>query len=230
MNAINNSLDKRFCFVWARRTSTAAPKSRYSFSSIPRNRTAMLLYAPRPIIALSFVLGATTTGQALAQDATALFEPIRSVLQHPRCQNCHIPGEAPLQYDSGTPHAQNVQRNADGRGMPAMECAACHTSANSPASYGAHAPPGAPNWHLPPRATKMVFIGLSPRELCMVLKDGSTNGGKSLAQLDTHMSDDKLVGWGWNPGGERTVPPITREQLTTAFRAWVKAGAPCPAQ
>jgi hypothetical protein len=91
-------------------------------------------------------------------------------------------------------------------------------------------PPGAPNWHLPPRATKMVFIGLSPRELCMVLKDGSTNGGKSLAQLDTHMSEDKLVGWGWNPGGERTVPPITREQLSAAFKSWVQAGAPCQAR
>ena len=167
-------------------------------------------------------------GSVAAQDANKLFAPIRSVLQHPRCQNCHIPGDAPLQYDRGTPHAQNVRRGTDGRGMVGMECSTCHQRRNPPESYGALAPPGAPNWHVPPGNTKMVFIGLSPRDLCLVLREGKTNGGKSLAQLTIHVREDKLVLWGWEPGGGRSVPPLTHEEFVGAFKEWVSAGAPCP--
>ena len=39
--------------------------------------------------------------QAQALDA---FATVEKVFQHPRCQNCHIPGDAPLQFDAGTPH------------------------------------------------------------------------------------------------------------------------------
>jgi hypothetical protein len=44
----------------------------------------------------------------------------------------------------------------------------------------------------------------------------------------THVRDDKLVGWGWNPGGDRTVPSISREEFVEAFQQWISAGAPCP--
>src|SRR5205814_1287689 len=117
------------------------------------------------------------TAAAPPQDAALRsFEVVRAVFQHPRCQNCHIPGDAPLQYDQGRTHAQNVMRGPRGHGVVAMECAACHHDENLPASYGDHAPPGAPNWHLPPPETKMVFIGLSPRELCQVIKDRGATG------------------------------------------------------
>ncbi len=112
--------------------------------------------------------------------AARAFETVRSVLQHPRCQNCHIPGDAPLQFDAGLRHTQNVVRGAKGHGATAMECATCHQTQNSPESYGVNAPPGAPTWHLPPPETKMVFIDLSPRELCAVIKDRKATGGKDL--------------------------------------------------
>jgi hypothetical protein len=32
------------------------------------------------------------------------FETVRAVLQHPRCQNCHPEGDAPLQGDDGHAH------------------------------------------------------------------------------------------------------------------------------
>ena len=115
--------------------------------------------------------------------ALAAFELVRSVFQHPRCQNCHIPGDAPLQYDEGVPHAQLVKRGPQGHGATAMECQTCHGDANRPASYGDRAPPGAPNWHLPPPATPMVFIGLSPSELCRTIKDRKSTGGKDLAAM-----------------------------------------------
>jgi hypothetical protein len=158
------------------------------------------------------------------------FEVVRAVLQHPRCQNCHIPGDAPLQYDQGLRHAQYVMRGPTGHGAIAMECGTCHRESNLPESYGERAPPGAPNWHLPPPETKMVFIGLSSHELCQTIKDRGATGGKDLSAMLAHMRDDKLVAWGWNPGGRRTVPPTTREQTVAAFKTWMDAGAPCPAQ
>src|SRR5881296_1662576 len=116
------------------------------------------------LVALSLAAcGPRPSAEQRAQ-ALAAFATVQQVFQHPRCQNCHIPGDAPLQYDQGRAHAQNVMRGPRGHGVVAMECAACHHDENLPASYGDHAPPGAPNWHLPPPETKMVFIGLSPRE------------------------------------------------------------------
>jgi len=42
--------------------------------------------------------------------ALAAFSTVQQVLQHPRCQNCHIPGDAPLQFDAGLPHTMAVAR------------------------------------------------------------------------------------------------------------------------
>ncbi|HEY3177751.1 MAG TPA: hypothetical protein VGL25_02590 [Casimicrobiaceae bacterium] len=165
-----------------------------------------------------------------ADGGLVAFELVRSVLQHPRCQNCHIPGDAPLQYDEGLRHAQYVMRGPTGHGAIAMECNTCHGDANRPASYGDRAPPGAPNWHLPPPETKMVFIGLSPRQLCETIKNQRTTGGKDLTAMYVHLRDDKLVAWGWNPGGNRAPAPATQTETAAAFKTWVDAGSPCPTQ
>lgn len=171
------------------------------------------------------------TASAQPQDAALRsFEIVRAVFQHPRCQNCHIPGNAPLQYDEGTPHAQNVVRGPNGHGFIAMECVTCHGVENRPPSYGDRAPPGAPNWHLPPPETKMVFIGLSPRALCETIKNRRETGGKDLQAMHAHVRDDKLVAWGWNPGGGRSLPPFSKQETIAAFKTWMDAGAPCPAQ
>ena len=74
----------------------------------------------------------------------------------------------------------------------------------------------------------MVFIGLSPRELCQVIKDRGATGGKDLAAMLAHVRDDKLVAWGWAPGGQRSLPPATRADTVAAFNTWMSAGAPCP--
>jgi hypothetical protein len=165
-----------------------------------------------------------------AQDPVQAFETVRQVLQHPRCQNCHIPGNAPLQYDEGRPHAMSVQRGRDGQGAVAMKCASCHQTKNLPAEYGLRAPPGAPNWHLPPENMKMVFIGLPAPELCRVLKDPKRNGGKTPAQLVNHVAEDGLVLWGWAPGGERAPVSVPHPQFVAAFKEWVSGGMPCPAR
>ena len=192
----------------------------------PRGRFAMGLAAM--LVLAAWCPPASSQTDASSRAARA-FETVRSVLQHPRCQNCHIPGDAPLQFDAGLRHAQHVLRGASGHGAIAMECAACHQTQNSPASYGVNAPPGAPNWHLPPPETKMVFIDLSPRELCAVIKDRKATGGKDLQAMFRHVRDDKLVAWGWTPGGVRTLPPVSQDVFVRAFKEWMDLGAPCPA-
>lgn len=162
-------------------------------------------------------------------EAIQAFGVVQKVLQHPRCQNCHIPGDAPLQFDQGVVHAQNVRRGPEGKGARGLACSACHSTQNPPASYGANMPPGAPNWQLPPPEHKMVFIGLSAGELCRGLKDQKENGGKDMAALLDHVSHDKLVLWGWDPGAGRKPVDVSHAEFVAAFRRWADAGAPCPA-
>lgn len=171
----------------------------------------------------------TASGEDRSQaDAIEAFGVVQKVLQHPRCQNCHIPGDAPLQFDDGRVHSQNVKRGSNGLGARGLACAACHSTENPPASYGAHMPPGAPNWHLPPPEHKMVFINLSAGELCRVLKNKEENGGKDMAALLEHVRADKLVLWGWDPGVGRAPVDVPHDQFVAAFRRWADVGAPCP--
>ena len=182
-----------------------------------------------PVLASVFVLALSASGQDRSQsDALQAFATVQKVLQHPRCQNCHIPGDAPLQHDDGRVHAQNVKRGPQGRGAPGLGCATCHSTENPPASYGPNMPPGAPDWRLPPPEHKMVFIGLSGGELCRQLKDKKENGGRNLAGMRHHL-DDELVLWGWDPGVGRAPVDIPHKELVAAFERWAKAGAPCPA-
>jgi hypothetical protein len=162
------------------------------------------------------------------ESGVAAFETVRAVLQHPRCQNCHIPGEAPLQLDDGRVHTLGVLRGSEGKGAVGLPCTTCHGEANPPASYGAHIPPGAPGWRLPPPGHKMVFIGAKSGDLCRRLKDPRENGGKNLAALVDHVSRDKLVLWGWNPGVGRQPVSIPHDRFVASFKQWVAAGAPCP--
>jgi hypothetical protein len=172
---------------------------------------------------------ATSPRQAnSANPALGAFDTIQAVLQHPRCQNCHIPGDAPLQFDEGTAHAQNVRRGPDGKGAPGLPCATCHATSNPPASYGPHMPPGAPNWHLPPPQRKMVFIGLSKAELCATIKDPSRNGGRNLAAVLEHVSHDPLVLWGWQPGIGRAPVAVPHDAFVASVKTWIAGGAPCP--
>jgi len=163
-----------------------------------------------------------------AASTDADFAVVQQVLQHPRCQNCHIPGNQPLQYDQGKPHAQRVQRGDDGKGAPGLPCSTCHGSTNLPASYGPNVPPGAPNWHLPPADKKMVFVGLGAHDLCTRLKDMRENNGKDLDALVEHVDHDALVLWGWNPGQGRAPVSVPHADFVAAFKRWAAAGGPCP--
>jgi hypothetical protein len=155
----------------------------------------------------------------------AAFLEVYRVLTSPRCQNCHPAGDAPLQGDDSHVHLQNVKRGKDGRGVYGMRCDTCHQTKNL---SGEHMPPGKPKWSLPLPEQKMVFVGRSPGELCRQLKDPKQNGGRSLAALLDHVANDDLVGWGWNPGDGRTLPPLSRVETAAQMKVWVEGGAACP--
>ena len=162
---------------------------------------------------------------AMAAKGEAAFSKVYEVLQHPRCMNCHPVGNAPLQTDQSIPHAMNISRASNDAGL---ECAACHKEQNSEQVGVPGGPPGAPHWQLPAREMPLVFEGRSLVQLCAQLKDPARNGNKTLAQLLEHVSHDALVLWGWNPGGDRTVPPVPHAEFVAAFKIWVDSNGSCP--
>jgi hypothetical protein len=155
--------------------------------------------------------------------ALALFAEAGKVLTHARCMNCHPAGDSPRQTDARRPHEPFVVRGADGHGAPGMKCGTCHGAANfDPARV-----PGDAHWHLAPAS--MAWEGRSLGQICAQIKDPARNGGKDMAALLKHMAEDSLVGWGWAPGPGREPAPGTQAEFGALLRAWVDAGAHCPA-
>jgi hypothetical protein len=155
------------------------------------------------------------------------FTAVAAVLQGPRCVSCHVPGDQPLQGDDGHLHTMNVKRGAEGRGTPVLRCTSCHQAENVETP---HAPPGAPDWRLPPPTMRMAWQGLGLAALCQALKDPAQNGGRSLAALEDHLRNDALVAWGFRPGLGRKPPSLSQPEFLARFVEWKDAGAPCAAK
>ena len=153
----------------------------------------------------------------------ALFQEVGKVIQSPRCMNCHPATERPTQTDKMRPHIPLVVRGEGGVGAASgLNCSTCHHDANfDPANV-----PGNPKWALAP--AEMAWQGKTLGQICVQIKDKERNGGKDMAALIHHMAEDELVGWGWNPGGNRTPAPGTQKQFGELFKAWADAGAVCP--
>jgi hypothetical protein len=164
-------------------------------------------------------------GSAAENQSAAAFSAILPVLHHPRCMNCHSRGDVPRQGDEGHLHSMGVRRGPDGDGVSPIRCSTCHQEKNS---AGAHAPPGAPDWEMPPAAMPMIWEGLDDRQLCELLKDPAQNGHKSLEEVVQHMSTP-LVLWGWRPGEGREPVPQPFTEFLMHVRQWVAGGAACPA-
>ncbi len=185
-------------------------------------------HSERPAPSPSASAPATETRPAAHRDddaSRAAFLVAYPVFMHPRCMNCHPASDVPLQGDDSHPHAQNVKRGPDGRGLYALKCADCHQEANLP---GANMPPGNPNWHLPPPQMRMVFQGKTSVELARQLKDPSQTGGRTLDQIIIHVSEDKLVLGAWDPGEGRAPPPLSHAEFAQKMREWANKGAAVP--
>jgi hypothetical protein len=169
-------------------------------------------------------MAACGRGQAAPTPEPVLFDPIASVVMHPRCINCHQ-DESPRQTDAKIVHQPLVVRGADGHGAPTQPCQTCHQATNTANGFV----PGVATWHLAPLS--MLWEGRSKREICEQMKDPARNGGRRTgAEVIEHMKVDPLVLWAWAPGGGRTTPPLSHEKLVSALEAWVGAGMPCPAR
>jgi hypothetical protein len=166
--------------------------------------------------------GGLTRAAFAATASDSLFTPIATVLRDPRCMNCHPVGDRPRQGDDRHFHLQNVTRGPDDLGFVNLRCTACHRDENNAYS----GVPGAPAWHLAPLS--MGWEGLNDAQLCTVLKDKSKNGGRDVAALVEHMSHDKVVLWGWRPGGKRKPVSTPHDEFVKQLKAWAGAGAPCP--
>lgn len=181
-------------------------------------------------VAMPVAAALAVASGAAAQDAKdparaaalAAYDRIATVLQSPRCLNCHPRGDRPTQADDRHVHGMNVQRGPDNTGVAAMRCATCHQAHNNDLA----GVPGAPHWHLAPRS--MGWAGLTKGEQCRALLDPRNNGGRGVAELVAHMTGDALVLWAWAPGRGRTPPPLSADEMKTALAQWAAAGAPCP--
>src|SRR5205823_9947850 len=88
--------------------------------------------------------------------------------------------------------------------------------------------PGAPTWGLPPPTTPMIWQGLTDAQICRSIKNPKENKNRNIDQLVEHLTQDKLVAWGWNPGEGRTPIPMPHEEFSAKVKQWQAAGAPCP--
>ena len=175
-------------------------------------------------IAIAGMFGAAA-GQSSTEQSAGLFTQMATVLQGPRCMNCHTNTEFPRQGDDRHRHLMNVMRGDDNRGAAGLHCNTCHQAANQAAS----GVPGAPDWHLAP--LKMGWEGLTVSQLCRAISDPA-HGGMKPSQLVAHFNTG-LVRWAWTPGVDshgraRTSPPISHEQFIALTKQWVASGAECP--
>jgi hypothetical protein len=154
--------------------------------------------------------------------AVALFEEAGKVFRHPRCVNCHVDGDEPLQSDRMQPHQPPVVRGAEGHGAPGLRCSACHGADN----FDPARAPGSAHWLLPP--TTMVLENRSLGQICEQIKDPARNGKRTVAAVLDHMVSDSLIIWAWSPGLGRAPPPGTHAEFVALMQAWVNAGAYCP--
>ncbi|MEL6193122.1 MAG: hypothetical protein AAFR66_13775 [Bacteroidota bacterium] len=190
----------------------------------------LLLLVLAGVIAFAFPLREDIPDKAIdtpKEVSSEAFDQMMSVVTHKRCMNCHPAGDRPLQGEDSHIHNFEVQRGEDGHGTLALRCETCHQTENNLLA----GVPGAPHWHLAPRS--MGWEGLSKSEIALAIIDRSKNGGRSLAEIEKHMTEDALVLWVFEPGVNnegipREKPPIDKETYIAAVKQWVKEGAVIP--
>jgi hypothetical protein len=111
-------------------------------------------------------IAAAAPSQTVTMSSFEAFRKAAVVLRHPRCLNCHIPGEQPLSGAAGEPHPMLVKRGSDGLGTKVLRCTTCHQETNGELP---HSPPGAKDWKLPPPETRMAWVGLDDQKLCSAI-------------------------------------------------------------
>ena len=159
----------------------------------------------------------------------AMFIEAGTVIQSPRCLNCHPVTRRPTQGDDLHAHMPPMHAGKGGQGVSGLGCTACHGKENVTTHLkGIASVPGNERWRLAPLS--MAWQGKSLPEICAQIKDPARNGGHSLAEIHEHMAKDPLVAWAWQPGHGRVPAPGTQKEFGELIEAWIATGAHCPAQ
>ena len=189
-----------------------------------RNMTLAVAFILAVISAALSSTGAAPTEPSSPDDqaaSLAAWNEIATVLEHPRCLNCHQLN-SPLQGDSRRVHVPHVVRGPEDQGVGAMRCGNCHNNMGNNPTSGT---PGGLNWKLAPAS--MLWQGLSSGDLCRSVKDPKHNGNRDGAALIQHMNV-LLVLYGWNPGKGREPVPIPYDKFVEDMKVWVAGGMACP--
>ena len=170
--------------------------------------------------------GANTPSSSTAE-SLQLYRQMHAVLSHPRCVNCHPKDDTPKQGLDGHVHSPPITRGPANDGPPGLPCKSCHSEAN----FDPGRMPDAPNWHLAPAS--MAWEGKSAGELCRAMTDRGKNGNRDLKATVKHLTDDKLVAWGWSPGVDvygkpREPVPMPKPEFDRVVTAWANTGGACP--
>jgi len=203
----------------------------HSWSSVRRGTVAAL-------VALAAVADASTDvplkpvsafsgiGDERAR-SIALFTETATVIQHPRCMNCHPVTRQPNQGNDLHPHVPPMHAGSGDHGVPGLPCKSCHGAANQATLVSSlKSIPGNPRWGLGP--VSMAWQGKSIGEISEQIKDPERNGGRSLTDIHRHMATDPLVSWAWHPGEGRDPAPGTQTEFGELVGAWIDSGAQCP--
>lgn len=177
---------------------------------------------------IRWILGLIIVATGFAQNAQlGSFEAFRkaaTVIRHPRCVNCHIPGDQPLIGQNGEVHPMRVRRGADGQGTPVLRCSTCHQETNGELP---HSPPGiAKGWQLPSPKNRLAWAGLDDQKMCRgILAVMTANGTRD--NIAEYMGTDPRVLWAWDPGPGREKPSMDRLEFVELIRIWIEKGASC---
>ena len=198
------------------------------FASIRTLPIFSLVFVASAVLAQTPASQSTNSTQASAtMESLQLYRQMHAVLSHPRCVNCHPKDDTPKQGLDGHVHSPPITRGPHDRGPPGLPCSACHNDAN----FDPGRVPGAANWHLAPAT--MAWEGKSEGALCRAMTDRSKNGNRNLQATVKHLTEDKLVAWGWQPGidvyGKPREPvPMPKIEFDRIVSAWAKSGGACP--
>lgn len=183
---------------------------------------------------LLFVLliaGSPLAGQNVTlEEGLAAWDRIYAVASHPRCTNCHVGAQQEpmwegLTYGEGAVHGMGVQADESRIGAESVPCRTCHVTAGGRVTP-AHAPAQIDDaWRLPP--VELDWLGEDSTSVCAQLRDPERNDGHEIADLVEHLTRSPFVAWGFAPGGGRSAPPGSPQEMARDVALWGAAGAPC---
>lgn len=186
----------------------------------------------RVLIAL-LIAASPTVAQETAvtrEEGLAAWDRVFAVASHPRCTNCHVGAQVTpmwegLGYVEDAEHGMNVQADDSRIGAESVPCRTCHVTSAAENTVP-HAPPHIDDaWRLPP--IELDWLDKTSAEICAQMRSPETNDGNTVAELVDHIRTSEFVSWGFLPGGGRTKPPGTTDDMAADVALWGEAGTPC---